>query len=42
MPLNSWILNEDTCRWDAPIPYPEDGKTYFWNEDLVNWTEVIV
>lgn len=35
--FNSWILNEYTCRWEAPIAYPEDGKIYFWNEDLVLW-----
>ena len=39
-PFNSWTLNEDTCLWDSPVPYPEDGKLYKWNEELVNW-EVI-
>jgi hypothetical protein len=37
-PYGSWKLNEDTCLWDAPIPYPEDGKRYIWNEDQVEWT----
>ena len=29
-PHNSWTLNEDTCLWDSPIPYPEDDKEYIW------------
>lgn len=41
-PFNSWILNEDTCLWEAPIPYPEDDKNYTWNENQRNWEEVIV
>ena len=36
-PYNSWLLNEDTCRWDAPVPYPSDGKVYNWDEDILNW-----
>ena len=39
-PYASWILNEDTCLWDAPVPYPTDGKMYQWNEDQQNWIEV--
>ena len=41
-PFNSWTLNEDTCLWDSPVPYPEDGKLYKWNEEIVNWEEVII
>ena len=41
-PFNSWTLNEDTCLWDSPVPYPTDGKLYKWNEELVNWEEVII
>ena len=40
-PYNSWILNEDTCNWDAPIPMPSDAsidKRYTWNEENQNWT----
>ena len=37
----SWILNEDTCLWDSPIPYPNDGKMYTWNEDILNWELII-
>ena len=33
----SWILNEMTCRWEAPIPYPTDGKIYRWNETDKTW-----
>ena len=39
-PFDSWTLNEDTCRWDAPTPYPDDGKVYGWNEDTTSWDEV--
>lgn len=38
-PFNSWILNEETCNWQAPIPYPTDGKLYVWNENDLNWIE---
>lgn len=41
-PFNSWILNEDSCLWYAPIPYPSDGKLYNWNEDILNWEELII
>ena len=36
-PFNSWILNEDTCLWNAPVAYPTDGKRYSWNETTKNW-----
>lgn len=39
-PHASWILNEDTCRWESPVPYPTDGKFYVWDEDLTNWMEI--
>jgi hypothetical protein len=35
--FNSWILNEDTCRWEAPVAYPTDGNRYTWNEEILNW-----
>lgn len=38
-PFNSWLLNEDTCQWDAPVPYPTDGKMYMWDEEQQQWTE---
>ena len=36
-PYNSWILNETTCLWEAPVPYPTDDSTYDWNEDTQGW-----
>ena len=37
-PFSSWILNEDTCRWEAPVAYPTDGQRYTWNEQNQSWT----
>ena len=39
-PFESWVLDEDTCLWDAPVPYPTDGAMYAWDEDAVSWVEV--
>jgi hypothetical protein len=36
-PFNSWLLNELTCLWEAPVDYPTDGFTYIWNEDNLDW-----
>ena len=36
-PYESWILNEDTCQWDAPELYPTDGNTYAWDEEALKW-----
>ena len=36
-PFNSWILNETTCLWEAPIAYPTDGEMYQWNETNQQW-----
>jgi hypothetical protein len=36
-PFNSWILNEDTCRWEAPVAYPQDDNRYTWNEQTKSW-----
>ena len=36
-PFASWVLNEDTCQWDAPVAYPTDGQTYDWNETNQTW-----
>ena len=38
--FDSWIFNEDTCRFDPPEPYPDDGKVYYWDEDTLSWVEV--
>jgi hypothetical protein len=39
-PFGSWVLNEDTCNWEAPISRPTDDKRYTWNEDTLSWVEV--
>lgn len=36
-PYNSWILNEDSCIWEPPIPYPQDENTYIWSEGVEQW-----
>jgi hypothetical protein len=36
-PFESWVLDEATCLWVAPLPYPEDGGNYTWNEELFSW-----
>ena len=39
-PFESWVLDEDTCLWVAPVPYPEDGESYTWDEDAGDWVVV--
>ena len=39
-PFNSWILNEDTCLWEAPVAYPKDHNRYTWNESTTTWNLV--
>ena len=39
-PYNSWTLNDTSCLWEAPAPYPTDGAMYHWDEDTTNWVEV--
>ena len=39
-PFASWTLNEETCNWEAPTPYPTDGNMYTWDEATTSWTEV--
>lgn len=38
-PFESWVLDEDTCLWEAPVPMPEDGE-YIWNEESQTWDPV--
>ena len=38
-PYSSWTLNETTCYWEAPTPYPDDDKHYTWDEDTLSWDE---
>jgi hypothetical protein len=37
--FSSWVLNETTCQWEAPVAYPDDGKVYEWYEPTTEWTE---
>jgi hypothetical protein len=39
-PYPSWVLDEDTARWEAPVPYPEGDVMYQWNEDITDWEPV--
>ncbi len=39
-PFESWELNEFTCQWMAPTPYPRDGRIYGWDEESLTWIEV--
>ena len=36
-PFDSWLLNETTCLWEAPVEYPADGQQYQWNEEMGTW-----
>ncbi len=38
--FSSWVLNEDTCCYDPPVPYPNDDKLYTWDEATLSWKEV--
>ena len=40
-PYPSWVLNNDTAQWEAPVPMPTDGKQYTWDEDTQSWVEVV-
>ena len=40
-PFASWLLNETTCLWNAPTPYPTDDKRYSWNEETLSWVELL-
>ena len=41
-PFNKWVLNEETCRWESPVPYPDDDKRYVWNDNKGVWEELIL
>jgi hypothetical protein len=36
-PFVSWLLDEDTCQWEAPVAYPTDGELYIWDEEKQDW-----
>lgn len=40
-PYTSWLLNTETCLWEAPVAKPNDGNYYQWNEELQNWVAII-
>jgi hypothetical protein len=40
-PFESWTLNEETAQWEAPTPYPDDGKRYSWDEETTSWVEIV-
>lgn len=39
-PFASWLLNEETAQWEAPIPYPTDGSIYSWDEHSLDWVAI--
>ena len=39
-PYPSWSLDEETCKWESPLPYPNDGLAYVWNEGNADWVSV--
>ena len=39
-PFNSWVINEETWTWEAPVAMPDDGKLYNWDEATTSWKEV--
>lgn len=39
-PYDSWLLDEETCNWTAPVEYPSDGVTYEWDEEQLDWTPI--
>ena len=41
-PYPSWLLNINTCQWQAPVPYPNDQKPYIWDEATQSWVQVNV
>jgi hypothetical protein len=40
-PYPSWILDEETCRWEAPVAYPSDGMMYVWDEETTDWKATV-
>ena len=39
-PFPSWILDEETCRWNSPVEKPQDNNRYIWDEDTVSWKKI--
>ena len=40
-PFESWVLDEATCLWVAPVDMPDDGQDYRWDEDSTSWVEIV-
>lgn len=40
-PYPSWVLDEDTCLWEPPVTYPDDGQPYVWDETTLSWVEAV-
>jgi hypothetical protein len=40
-PFDSWLLNEETCRWESPVPYPTDDLMYEWDETITDWKAIV-
>jgi hypothetical protein len=40
-PYESWLLEEETCQWKAPVAYPTDGVVYEWDETITDWKAII-
>ena len=38
--FESWVLNENTCKWEAPVPHPNDGNIWVWDEDNLQWNKI--
>lgn len=38
-PFSKWVLDEETCQWEAPVAYPDDDKFYVWNDNKGEWEE---
>ena len=41
-PYASWTVNETSCIWEAPTPYPQDDKRYTWDEPTTSWVEIVL
>lgn len=41
-PFESWSLNTDSCKWESPIPYPNNGEIYYWDEQKLKWLHLII
>lgn len=39
-PFDSWVLNKETYKWEAPVERPSDGKDYVWDETILDWVDI--